>query len=78
MIKLEFGIVVLALAISLGLAALEVNELEEMHCTKTGQSRVETVMIPVTVIVNNMPITNLIPTLTTTYKYTCDDGERWR
>lgn len=78
MIKLAFRIVVLALAISLGLAALEVNELEEMNCKKTGQSRVETVMMPVTIIVNNMPITNLIPTLTTTYQYTCDDGERWR
>uniref|UniRef100_A0AAU7PG91 Uncharacterized protein n=1 Tax=Escherichia phage fEgEco12 TaxID=3158837 RepID=A0AAU7PG91_9CAUD len=80
---LNFLNFLIVLCIVLGIAPfvlyfMDSDEMQKMNCTRTGQSRVETILMPVTVIVNNMPITNMVPTLTTTYQYSCTDGERWR
>lgn len=54
------------------------TEMDRLNCKQTGVSKVETVLMPSTVIVNNIPITTYYVTDVTYHEYTCDDGIRWR
>lgn len=54
------------------------TEMQRLHCKPTGASKLETVLMPSTIIVNNIPITTYYSTVVTYNEFTCDDGIRWR
>lgn len=77
-IQLFFILFLLIFGPILGYMYYDSTEMERLHCKQTGASKVETVLMPSTVIVNNIPITTYYTTDVTSYEYTCDDGMRWR